>query len=519
MTSNFTKRDTTILKGFAILCIVFHNYFHWLSPSPGENEFNFLSSRVSTFFHLLGENPGEWFNLLFSYLGHYGVQIFVVVSGFGLTVSMINKPRTWESFVVYRLKKLYLLLLTGVLVYYLGVVLMESSFPGVYVTHELKHKLIFIHTLIPNSGLSVIGPWWFFALILQLYLLFPLLFHWFKKQGWKAFGVVCLISYALVFLFRYVLNHFNGSIVMMNAPGHLPEFCLGIMLALQQDRKIGWGWLVAAIVVFCLGNVYAPFYPFTFISIALITLFAYQGLKRLPIKKHWISRPLAYFGGISMTLFVVHGSFRTPVLNLAQKMPGAWGHFFSGMIYLLVVWAVAVAAKVFYDFLCRQVDKIHIHEGRITHVIGRICQVALGLFFIYILSFFVVQNLHKNTQQVTEIQLTETDEFTLDMATIATIEPDRNWLSFDVKCSFDFSSMDTTAPMPKVVLDIPSSLWLSFVIPESYNTTSPQRYEFTYHYDRPFNVNVKGKKLRLYLLNSNEKGPFKFENAQVTILR
>ena len=177
MRITISKRDTSILKGFAILCIVFHNYFHWLNPNPGENEFTFSASRVENFFQLLGDEPGEWFNLLFSYLGHYGVQIFVLISGFGLTVSMINRPRTWESFVLNRLKKLYPLLLSGILALFLGVILMDSQLVDNYIMMELKPKLLFIHTLIPNSGVSVNGPWWFFALILQLYLLFPLLFQ------------------------------------------------------------------------------------------------------------------------------------------------------------------------------------------------------------------------------------------------------------------------------------------------------------------------------------------------------
>ena len=70
MTSNFSKRDTSIMKGFAIICIVFHNYFRWLYPSPGENEFNCSPGNVDRLFEMLGQQPGEFINLLFSYFGH-----------------------------------------------------------------------------------------------------------------------------------------------------------------------------------------------------------------------------------------------------------------------------------------------------------------------------------------------------------------------------------------------------------------------------------------------------------------
>ncbi|MBQ4205355.1 MAG: acyltransferase family protein, partial [Bacteroidales bacterium] len=103
----YTKRDTSIIKGFGILCIVLHNYFHWIAPSPGENEFDFSPDRVTKLFTLLSEKTGEFVNLLFSYFGHYGVELFVFISGFGLAISMMDHQRTAESFIVSRLKKLY----------------------------------------------------------------------------------------------------------------------------------------------------------------------------------------------------------------------------------------------------------------------------------------------------------------------------------------------------------------------------------------------------------------------------
>ena len=168
--NSYTKRDTDIIKGFAILCIVFHNYFHWLAPSPGENEFDFSPSRVHNFFDLLGQQPGEFVNILFSYFGHYGVQLFVMVSGFGLTLSMLRREQGWGEFVINRLKKLYPLLITGVVVCLLGCLVMNGRLFNQGEWREIGYKFLFIHTLIPNSGLSINGPWWFFGLIFQFLL-------------------------------------------------------------------------------------------------------------------------------------------------------------------------------------------------------------------------------------------------------------------------------------------------------------------------------------------------------------
>lgn len=377
----YTKRDTSIIKGFGILCIVLHNYFHWRPPSPGENEFDFSPDRVSAFFSQLGDSPGEFINLMFSYLGHYGVQLFILMSGFGLTISMINHPRTWESFVVSKLKKLYPLLLVGILFFILSYMVIYMKQIGFYEKTEIKRKLLLIHTLIPDSGLGVNGPWWFFGLIFQLYLLFPYLNRWISRWRWKTFALVCVVSYALMFLFR-------GERIMMNAPGHLPEFCLGILLAYSKDKKINVLWLILAVVVFCLGNCYAVFYPFTFLSLTVMMVFAYQWLKSIPIKKAFISRPLAYFGGISMVLFATHAVFRDPIIKISWTDAGALWFLWTGFIYLLIAWGVAVAAKVLYDYIETQLDKIKIRENKLTHILGIMCQIGLVVSLVYILISF-----------------------------------------------------------------------------------------------------------------------------------
>ena len=72
---SISKDDTNIIKGVGILLIVLHNFFHWISPSPGENEFNFSSERIFYFFKELYAYPGEVINILFSYFGHFSLLV------------------------------------------------------------------------------------------------------------------------------------------------------------------------------------------------------------------------------------------------------------------------------------------------------------------------------------------------------------------------------------------------------------------------------------------------------------
>ena len=502
----FSKRDTSILKGIGILSIVFHNYFHWLLPTPGENEFSFASERVTRFFDLLVNEPGEFVNILFSFLGHYGVQVFLLVSGFGLTMSMLRREKAWLPFVWERLLKLYALLLTGLVLSYLGLVLMQNRVFNAWEWKEIGYKMLFIHTLLPNSGLSVNGPWWFFALIFQLYLLFPLLFRGMRRWGWKVFVAVCVVSYAMIFLFREVFNLYHGSILMQNAPGHLPEFCLGILLAFSKDKKIHWGWLVLAVAVFCLGNVYSWAYPFTFLAVAVMTVFAYQGLKSLPFKKRWIGEVLSYFGGISMLLFAVHGLFRVPFLNLAAAWPTPWGHLATGLLFFVTVWLFALAVKPLHTWLSNLFSRCAIRESKVTKILQPILQVFLLLFFAGVMVHYLVQDRSSRSITPTVAPLL------MDQGVVTPADNYVTFVSFDLpanpsvvrfKGSFDFKSDAAEDQLPSLVADIRKTYWNSIKLTKRVDGDW-SHYEFSCDFYRSFIQDVKDKRVSLYFLNRHQ---------------
>lgn len=503
---SLTKRDTNIIKGFAILGIVLHNYFHWLDPSPGQNEFDFSSAAIASFFDQIAQQPGEFLNIFFSYFGHFGVQLFIFVSGFGLAISMQRHPRSWESFVFTRLKKLYPLLLTGVVFFIFSRILMEGRLPSDLEKTELGYKLLLIHTLIPDSGISLNGPWWFFGLIFQLYLLFPLLYRWIGKWGWKAFAGLCLCAYAMIFLFREALPVYHGTIVMMNAPGHLPEFCLGILLATAPKPRIHWAWVVLSLAVFCLGNRFAIGYPFTFLAITVVAILAYQGLKALPFKKGWIGRPLAYFGGISMVLFAVHGLFRNPVLKLATTLETPLGHLFSGLLFFLIAWAMALAAKPLYEGMVSLLDRIKIRESRFTRVLGKVFAVAFSLFFIYVAVHYVRLNLAVRdiqsktpTALVTQGMVSPDDNY----VSMASVELSNSPCVIHVEGSFKLKSDEAVEDLPLLVVDVRDTYWNGMPLRKGSDGEWTQ-YAFSCDYYRPFFKDLNGKRLSVYLWNRHQ---------------
>src|SRR5882724_4001424 len=98
--------DTTALKGAAILSITLHNYFHRLLTNVHENQFSFGPQRVFEFTSAVID-PRYSLQALLTFLGHFGVQIFIFLSAYGLTRKHGSKPPPWAEFVRQRLRKLY----------------------------------------------------------------------------------------------------------------------------------------------------------------------------------------------------------------------------------------------------------------------------------------------------------------------------------------------------------------------------------------------------------------------------
>ena len=101
----FSKQQTTLLKGLGILLIVLHNFYHNLTPIMGENEFNFSEEVFWNYYHVLQFSPENLVRVLFSYFGHYGVQVFIFFSSYGLTRKYDQQPLIMSQFLVDRIKK------------------------------------------------------------------------------------------------------------------------------------------------------------------------------------------------------------------------------------------------------------------------------------------------------------------------------------------------------------------------------------------------------------------------------
>lgn len=356
--NSFTKNQTQIIKGIAILCIMLHNLFHYISPMTNmENEFYFNGNYIKEFWKNLVQNPFDFINIIFSYLGHYGVEIFILISGYGLAKSFDTTPQSWGNYMLKRLKKVYPLLIIGIVFYIFKTISIEYKLPNSNEWSSILYKLLLIHTFIPGEGLSLVGPWWFFGLIIQLYIFFPWLYRCIKKYGIKSFIVISLISYLTIYASLFMFKMPENIYVFQNAIGHFPEFCFGIIIA-QSNQLRGNIWMfLVSIIIFTLGNFYIGFYPLTFLSVSYISVFMFIYFISCKFPLIPIKKLLLVFGQYSMVLFAIHGMFRWQYVVIAEKYQNPAMTLLLAILFLIEMMILAISAQKIYDW-CLKTLKI-----------------------------------------------------------------------------------------------------------------------------------------------------------------
>src|SRR3569833_441149 len=178
------RKDTTILKALAILAIVFHNFFH-VVVKVHENEFDFNPARFGVFLNAV-VHPSLAIQALFAFYGHFGVQIFIFLSAYGLAKSHWEDKSSWISFMWSRAKKLYPMFALAILFW---AVLASIQVGALSLVRDAGPAILLmlagVSNVVPGFGLPPIGPWWFIPFIMQVYALFYLLRGLTRRFGWQ----------------------------------------------------------------------------------------------------------------------------------------------------------------------------------------------------------------------------------------------------------------------------------------------------------------------------------------------
>jgi peptidoglycan/LPS O-acetylase OafA/YrhL len=314
---DLSPEDSTFYKGLAIMLILFHNFFHLLAPGTGENEVDFSINRVKTFLNVLYQQPEFSIQVIFSFLGHFGVQMFLFLSAYGLTKKYKSQQIDYFFFLKHRIVKIYITFLLSVIFYYLYMALIYDGIPNMVKVIEMTwesliYKLTFVANFIPGELVKVNGPWWFISLIVQFYIIFPFMLQLMKKYGPISLLLISIVSLIATAYFQPKVNIFLAGTVLT----HIPELSLGIYMGYNKRVSINYIMIIFILTIFILSNFFSFFWYFGFISITVLLLIIFQLI--LLKSKGKVYEFIMFVGILSMYIFFIHGFMREPWISSAK---------------------------------------------------------------------------------------------------------------------------------------------------------------------------------------------------------
>lgn len=326
------------MRGLAIIGIFLHNYCHWLGPMVKENEYTFNAENVTRMNHALVHPDGQLPLHLLSFFGHYGVPVFLFLSGYGLFKKYQDVQAPVGRFLYTHYLKLFRMMAVGFALF----IAVDTLNPPSWHYDSLKviSQLLMFNNLLPRPDKMIWpGAFWFFGLMMQFYLLYRLVLH---RRHW---GITALLM-ALCVIVQLQLPPLSETMnrYRYNFMGGMLPFGLGLLYAQFHKSATLWGndnVKQSAALLVCIALAYylsQSFVGWTFAPavICVATLLAAKLLARVAVMA-WLYRALCWMGGISAALFVTHPITRKLIIPISRH-----GQPYLGLL-LYIVASIALA--------------------------------------------------------------------------------------------------------------------------------------------------------------------------------
>ena len=252
-TPTLNRTECNALRGLAIIGIFLHNYCHWLGPIVKENEYQYIQRNVD-WLHQVMASPDGWLPMhLLSFFGHYGVPVFLFLSAYGLVLKYESGPRLTQGaerfsitgrhlpnlgeglrFVRYHYLKLFKMMIVG----FVAFTMLDYLTPGPhhYQSLDIIAMLGMFNNVLPNPDRIIWpGPFWFFGLMLQLYIIYRLFIY---RRHWAFTVVLMVVCLALQLCLSpdgEAMNRYR-----YNFMGGVLPFCAGLLYA-RHGKKLTHG--------------------------------------------------------------------------------------------------------------------------------------------------------------------------------------------------------------------------------------------------------------------------------------
>jgi peptidoglycan/LPS O-acetylase OafA/YrhL len=278
--------------------------------------------------------------------GSQAVGVFILFSGFGLTYSLVKRGRfeaSWAEWYRRRFMRLFPL-------YWLAhLVFLVSPFAALHDPVDWRFLLSFFGDRVypvDKMFFYLVPAWWFLGLLIELYIVFPVLFELMQRLGWAKYLVVCVVLSSAA---RYVLTaivdangyYAMGAFFVCRLWEFAAGMALGKLMAESPEGTLGrllsWKGFFTGVILYTLGLfTYQPNFLNSFsdgltaMGLSLILIHAAYRFDRVP----GLGRSLAVAGVYSYSIYLFHQPY---VMYAGEKLcPCSIG------VFLILALAVVV---------------------------------------------------------------------------------------------------------------------------------------------------------------------------------
>jgi peptidoglycan/LPS O-acetylase OafA/YrhL len=302
-----------VAKGLAILTVVYFHFFttyfeHGTLPPADWSGF---AASVATILRLL------WLKV--TGLGFHAVGVFIVLSGWALMQSTASRaasgPVRWGVWYRARFLRLYPMYWVAHLVYLISPFVARFE----QVDRRIVLSLLGLRFVdITMNFYYLNAAWWYFSMLIQFYLLFPLFFWAARRLGpWPFLLIACAVGFFARYVMLIVYPQ-NGLWILGGfAVSRLPEFALGMVLGMWHSHStvraerflLGGPGLAAGVLLYPLAlQLYRNGHTYIFVDFAtgaccfLVIIGAAGIISRFPRP----AKAIGLVGAFSYGIYLVH---------------------------------------------------------------------------------------------------------------------------------------------------------------------------------------------------------------------
>lgn len=326
MKREFTKEDTLVVKGLAILCLLFYHLFeHYERVTTMKVDYSPLS--LDTF-------------LLISGFGNICVAIFAFLSAYGITkgIMKMQRQKIWADELPGLYKNAcgrYLKLTANFLTMYASINLLWFSkfdYKGLYGTGWQGLLYGFLDA-VGLAGMfktpSINETWWYMELAVLIIFVVPVLYFVAKKMGNYTILLAVLLPVAVELTFDVKRYYFVIVLGVLAAERQWFEKLFAVKVPVVWQAVVGTALFVGFIVF---RQNYVVYNEFAYLVDAPIALFFAWFGARLVAGIPGVSWIFKLLGKHSMNIYFVHTFF-----YMAIYQEFIYSFEYAGLIFVVLV--------------------------------------------------------------------------------------------------------------------------------------------------------------------------------------